>query len=308
MKRYFRLTVAALAMIVVTVLSAVLTLRIALHGREVAIPDFAGMTVGEASEAALHNGLDLNIENKFYSTTIPAGRLLAQAPAPGSRVRRGWQVRVTESLGPQQVTIPDTNGMPIRQATMSLRRNQLDLGTIAHIGAPGEADIVLAQTPPPNAGGNNTAGVDQPRVNLLLSAASASEADAFVMPSFVGMAFSTANRAAIALGLRVAAIGDFTVAPPAPAAPAPATSAAGESIPGATSDSSAQPAPAASAGPAGPVTSQSPESGHRTARGATVRLIFGHSYGSGSSGSAPASSAIPSTSTSPAPVPSPPTP
>lgn len=300
MKRYFRLTAAALAMIVVTVLSAALTLRIALHGREVAIPDFAGMTVGEASEAALHNGLDLNIENKFYSTTIPAGRLLAQAPAPGSRVRRGWQVRVTESLGPQQVTIPDTNGMPIRQATMSLRRNQLDLGTIAHIGAPGEADIVLAQTPPPNA------GVDQPRVNLLLSAASASEADAFVMPSFVGMAFSTANRAAIALGLRVAAIGDFTVAAPAPAAATPAVSPAGESTPNATPDSSAQPAPAAPAGPAGPVTSQSPESGHRTARGATVRLIFGHSYGSGSTGSTPAASANTPATTSVTPAPSPP--
>src|ERR1700761_8152219 len=153
----------AVLMFVVFVLFAGLALRIALHGREVAIPDLAGLTVGEASEAALHNGLDLTIENKFYSTTVPAGRMLSQAPAAGSRVRRGWQVRVTESLGPQQVTIPDVAGEPLHQAAMDIRRMSLDLGTMAHIDAPGAPDVVLAQTPPPNA------GVDQPRVSLLLS-------------------------------------------------------------------------------------------------------------------------------------------
>src|ERR1700761_4098459 len=101
-----RLFSGALLMLIVFVLFAGLALRLALHAREVAIPDLAGLTVAQASEAALHNGLDLNIESKFYSRTVPAGRILSQAPAAGSRVRKGWQVRVTESLGPQQVTIP----------------------------------------------------------------------------------------------------------------------------------------------------------------------------------------------------------
>ena len=124
----------ALLLLVVFVLFAGLALRIALHGREVAIPDLAGLTVAQASEAALHNGLDLNIENKFYSRTVPAGRILSQAPAAGSRVRRGWQVRVTESLGPQQVTIPDVVGEPVREASLDLRKASLDLGTLAHHG------------------------------------------------------------------------------------------------------------------------------------------------------------------------------
>ena len=108
----------ALLMLAVFILFAGLALRIALHGREVAIPDLAGLTVAQASEAALHSGLDLNIENKFYSRTVPAGRILSQAPAAGSRVRRGWQVRVTESLGPQQVRIPDVVGEPVREASL----------------------------------------------------------------------------------------------------------------------------------------------------------------------------------------------
>jgi beta-lactam-binding protein with PASTA domain len=267
-----RVSSGALLMFVVFVLFAGLALRIALHGREVAIPDLAGLTVGEASEAALHNGLDLNIENKFYSRTVPAGRILSQAPAAGSRVRRGWQVRVTESLGPQQVTIPDVVGVPVREASLDLRKASLDLGTLAHLDAPGDTDMVLSQTPPPDA------GVDQPRVNLLLSQQGAGASDAFVMPSFVGMSWTSANRAAISLGLRVAALGEM--APVVQAAPA-ATPAAGQqpSVPaspsGGTAAAPEQAAPVQMV-PVGPVTAQSPEAGHRASKGSVVRLTFGH--------------------------------
>jgi eukaryotic-like serine/threonine-protein kinase len=263
MFRYIRIAAGAFAMFVVMVIAAGITLRLALHAGEVTIPNFSGLTVQEASDAALHAGLDLNINNKFFSTTVPAGRILSQAPAPGSEVRKGWQVRVTESLGPQQVTIPDVVGEPVREATMDLRRNQLDLGTEAHLDAPGDPDLVLAQTPPPNA------GVDQPRVNLLLSSQSQDAANAFVMPSFVGDSYSTANHEAIALGLRVATIGGIPATPP----PAPLTPEAQ----GAVSPLGAAPAvapPPAPVTPVGPVLSQSPEAGHRASRGQTIRLYF----------------------------------
>lgn len=262
----------ALLMFAVFVLFAGLALRIALHGREVAIPDLAGLTVAQASEAALHSGLDLNIENKFYSRTVPAGRILSQAPAAGSRVRRGWQVRVTESLGPQQVRIPDVVGEPVREASLDLRKASLDLGTLAHLDAPGDTDMVLSQTPPPDA------GVDQPRVNLLLSQQGAGATDAFVMPSFVGMSWPSANRAAIALGLRVAAIGEMTpVVQAAPAITPPA--AAPQPNAPANPGGAATPEQAAPVQmvPVGPVTAQSPEAGHRASKGAVVKLTFGHS-------------------------------
>jgi beta-lactam-binding protein with PASTA domain len=263
----------ALLMFVVFVLFAGLALRIALHGREVAIPDLAGLTVAQASEAALHNGLDLNIENKFYSRTVPAGRILSQAPAAGSRVRRGWQVRVTESLGPQQVTIPDVVGEPVREASLDLRKASLDLGTLAHLDAPGDTDMVLSQTPPPDA------GVDQPRVNLLLSQQGAGASDAFVMPSFVGMSWSSANRAAIALGLRVAALGEMApVVQPTPA-PAPPSGGQQPNAPANVNGGSAaapEQAPPVQMVPVGPVTAQSPEAGHRASKGSVVKLTFGH--------------------------------
>ena len=271
MLRFFKTAFQILALLAVVALAAGITLRLALHAGEVRIPELSGLTVPEASDAALHSGLDLNIENKFYSTTVPAGRILSQAPAAGSEVRKGWQVRVTESLGPQQVTIPNVVGEPIREASMDLRRDTLDLGTLAHLDAPGDVDLVLAQTPPPDA------GVDQPRVNLLLSSSASDAAASFVMPSFVGMSYINANRAAIALGLRVATIGGMPATPsPAPAT-APVAVIAGAN--GVQTGANGQPAmvptePAAPVTPAGPVLTQSPESGHRSGKGGIIRLYF----------------------------------
>ncbi|MGC9197571.1 MAG: PASTA domain-containing protein [Acidobacteriaceae bacterium] len=250
MKRFFRVALLGLEMLTVMLLAAAVTLRVALHGHEVTVPDFAGMTVAEASQTALRTGVGLNLESRFYSTTEPAGRILSQTPAAGTTVRHGWQVRVTESLGPQQVTIPDVVGDPVQQASMDLRKNHLDLGTLAHIGAPGDPEMTLAQTPQPNA------GVDQPVVNLLLSSIPNNQ-KAFVMPSFVGMKNGTAREWATMLGLKV-----VTVA----SAPSGAPTASGKVAAGAV--------PSPNIAPDGLVTEQSPESGFKAAPGDGVRLIL----------------------------------
>jgi len=266
MKRRIRIAFGILVLAAVMFFSAAITLRLALHAGETAVPNFSNMTLAEAGDAALHSGLGINLENKFYSTTVPAGRILAQSPAAGSRVRHGWQVRVTESLGPQQVTIPDVSGQTERLAAIALRRNNLDLGTLAHLDAPGDPDMVLAQTPPPDA------GVDQPRVSLLLSSPATGAGSAFVLPSFQGMSYSEANRLANQLGLHVAAAGNL------PQAPAPVPAIAAVTSNGVALDANGQAIamPVAPSSPGGAVSSQSPDAGSRASKGDTVKLIFGH--------------------------------
>jgi beta-lactam-binding protein with PASTA domain len=273
MKPFFRLAFTAIAMLATMLVATAITLRIALHAGEVTIPDLSSLTIAEASEAALKAGLDLNIENKFYSTTIPGGRILSQAPAAGSRVRKGWQVRVTESLGPQQVTIPDVTSESVREASINLRRNQLDLGTLAHLDAPGDPDIVLSQTPPPDA------GVDQPRVSLLLSSAGSGASAAFVLPSFAGLSYHDANKQAAELGLRTALLGvsTTTTAPALPPGAHPGPNGTMLDASGAAISMPAGPAAQpATTGPSGPVLSQSPDSGFRANKGDTIKLTFAH--------------------------------
>jgi beta-lactam-binding protein with PASTA domain len=73
-------------------------------------------------------------------------------------------MRVTESIGPQRVSVPNVVGETEREASVTIRRLSLDLGTVAYVPAPGPSGMVLAQTPTPAA-----AGVDGPRISLLVS-------------------------------------------------------------------------------------------------------------------------------------------
>lgn len=216
-------------MATVALVCALLTMRLSIHASVREVPNVAGMTMEEASHALERSHLNITLENRFYSTTVPSGHILAQSPSAGSKVRSGWHVRVTESTGPQKVAIPDTNGMASREAAMSIRRSLLELGSISHLSAPGESEVVLAQTPPPNA-----EGVDKPQVSLLLSSPEEAAANAYVMPNLTGLSLHDAQKRVAQVGLRLIAIGPSAPAPiasVAPVAPITAAQVAGQSAP-----------------------------------------------------------------------------
>jgi beta-lactam-binding protein with PASTA domain len=268
--RFFNIVLGALAMLIVALVSAFISMRLAIHGREVKVPDLTGLTLLEASKQTRSHGLILNLENRFYSPNTPPGHVLAQSPAPGVTVRREWTVRVTESLGAQQVAIPDLIGQSERTASINIRRLGLELGTVSHIAAPGDPGVVIAQTPNPNA-----AGVDRPRVSLLLSETEeAASPDAYVMPSLAGLTLSAAVRTASAAGLHIVSAEELNQ--PAPSSDAaPATAAASTTTPApAPAPPSATPfAPAASAGT---VVAQMPLAGHRVLKGDAVHITLGN--------------------------------
>jgi hypothetical protein len=247
-------------------------MRLAIHGREVKVPSLAGLTLSEASRKASSVGLRINLENRFYSPDTPPGRILAQSPAPGATVRREWAVRVTESLGPQQVSIPNVVGQTERTASINIRRVALDLGTVAHIPAPGEGGVVLAQTPPPS-----SHGAESPRVSLLLSEPEEEAAPtAFVMPSLTGLTLQAAAARAAAAGLHIASAEAIFTPTATPATNPPGTTPA----PGQT----ASPDPTATATTpttttdlsSGTVSAQTPLAGHRVIKGEAVHITLTH--------------------------------
>ena len=241
-----------MAMLAVALVSAFVTMRLAIHGREVKVPNLTGLSLSDASKKASSMGLRLNLENRFYSADVTPGTVLAQSPAAGATVRREWTVRVTESLGPQQVAIPNVVGQSERAASVNVRRLSLDMGTVAHLAAAGEAGMVLAQTPNANA-----VGVDRPRVSVLLSTEEEEQSEGFVMPSLVGLTLAGAAARASAVGLHVVSAEEVpgAVAPVAPATPE-------ATAPGATA--------------AGVVVAQTPIAGHRVAKGDPVRISLSY--------------------------------
>jgi beta-lactam-binding protein with PASTA domain len=267
--RFFNIVLGALAMIVVALISAFIAMRIAIHGREVKVPNLAGLTLLEASKQTRSRGLILHLENRFYSPDTPPGHILAQSPAPGATVRREWTVRVTESLGAQQVAIPSVLGQSERTASINIRRLGLELGAVAHIASPGEPGIVIAQTPNPNA-----AGVDRPRVSLLLSEPEEAESpQAFVMPSLAGLTLGAAAARAAAAGLHIVSAESLNL--PTPVSATPAATTATTPSPETPSVPAASPVTPTTQGvSAGTVIAQSPPVGHRVVKGDAVHITL----------------------------------
>jgi beta-lactam-binding protein with PASTA domain len=251
---YFVRSLGGMALFAIFILCAFVTMRVAIHGREVTVPNLANLSDADAATALKKLGLNLSVENRFYAATVPANRVLSQSPAPGALVRSGWQIRVTESLGTQQVPVPDVTGQDEHPAELMLHRLQLDLGTVARIPAPSPAGVILAQSPPPN-----VTGLDGPRVALLIAADEPAPASVgYVMPSLIGLTVGEANQRLVTVGLHLAS----AASTPADASDTPA----------------ADPAIPSLAVPRSPravaqITGQTPLPGRRVSRADNIRVI-----------------------------------
>jgi eukaryotic-like serine/threonine-protein kinase len=216
MKSFFRFVLLGLILLVVALVSALTAMRFAIHGREVAVPDLVGKPPAEARRIADASGFEMEVERQYYSGTVSEGKILSQLPPPGTQVRRGWQIRVAVSLGPQRVEIPNVLGESQRAAEINIRRRGLDVGTIAQIEMRDTPeDQVLGQSPPPNA-----SGVSAPKISLLTTAVASPQA--FIMPNFVGQSLGGVTLVLRDAGLR---LGGVSVAPSASEPVPPADSA-----------------------------------------------------------------------------------
>jgi eukaryotic-like serine/threonine-protein kinase len=254
MKSAFRFVLLALVLLMVAMVSALTAMRFAIHGQEVTVPTLVNLSPSEAERAVAGLGLQMSIERQYYSPQIPEGKIMSQLPVPGTKVRRGWQVRVAQSLGPTRVAIPDVTGESEHAAELNIRRRGLDVASLAQVATEGiPADQVLAQSPPGNAG-----QVLAPKISLLVTADPAPQS--FVMPSFVGQPLGSVSRTLQDAGFR---LGNVSVAGPPPNPAVDQNDANAGAV--------AQPAPSsAEVSPASIVVSQVPAAGQKVFAGATV--------------------------------------
>src|SRR5262249_32023608 len=146
-----------------------------------------GLTPAEAERVANSDGLVLSVESRFYSSTVQQGRIVSQSPAPEATVRRGWKVRVAESLGPQRAAVPDLLGQSQRAAGINISRRGLETGAVGTIHLPGaQPETVVSQSPPPDA-----TEVSSPKVGLIFSAPD--NVRYYVMPNFIGRPLAEAT-------------------------------------------------------------------------------------------------------------------
>jgi beta-lactam-binding protein with PASTA domain len=198
--RFFRIASLVMLLVAVALLAAITTMHFAIHGAEVQVPSLKGMTVAEARSQSAGMGLNLDVDNRYYSADVAAGHILSQSPPEGTVVRRAWRVRVAESLGPQKVDVPDTVGTDDRLAALRLRRVGLEVGATAHLPDAAVAEgTVIAQDPPAHA-----QGIERPAVNLLVAAPDNEIPDGYVMPDLTGLPVVAAQSDLAKVGIKSA--------------------------------------------------------------------------------------------------------
>ena len=267
MRKLFHALSAVLILLAIALVSALITMRLAIHGAEVRVPKLTGLSLPDAAAQLHRHNLETGVDGRFYSTTEPAGYVLTQSPAPGSRVRKSWRVRITVSLGPQRVAIPALDGMDESIAAITIRRIGLQLGNVVAIPyAYAPENSVIAQTPLAKA-----MDVEEPKIGLLVAQPPLPEDTASVMPDLTGEIFTAAAWTVMHAGFKLAPLPNTTPELTAPLAPAGSTASFPSGIaaagPAAPAPNEAQP----SAAP-GTVIAQIPSAGSRIPAGATIQL------------------------------------
>jgi beta-lactam-binding protein with PASTA domain len=175
-------------------LSAITAMRIAIHGREVTMPNLVGKNVVEANDLLHSRGLVLRVADRVYSE-LPINVVVRQTPPAGLLMKVAQQAHVVLSLGQRQLQIPLLEGNSLRASRIELLREGLQVGEVSAVNMPDHpADEVVIQAPRPGA------GAATPRVDVLVS--QGPREIAYVMPHLVGMNESEAQHRLDVAGLR----------------------------------------------------------------------------------------------------------
>jgi serine/threonine-protein kinase len=180
------------------IFSAMTAMKIAIRGKEVAVPELTGKTEMEAKQILEKNGLALRVSQSRFSPGVPEGRVVEQNPPKGTQLKTGRSVRVLVSLGDRKYPVPNLLGTSARAAQLTLAERKLKLGItdFAHTSE-GEPATVVYQSPPPEA----VDGTD-PTVNILVSLGPIEQF--FTMPDLVGQSIDSITARARIEGFKIA--------------------------------------------------------------------------------------------------------
>src|SRR6201981_3948075 len=190
----FRMLLLVFILASAAFLSAITAMRIAIHGREVSMPNLVGKNVSDASSELRSRGLILRVADRVYSDQA-INTVVRQTPPAGLLMKVSQQAHVVLSLGQRQLEIPLLEGNSLRVSRIELLRAGLQVGEISSLNIPDETvDTVVQQNPRPGA------GAATPRVDVLVSQGPRDLA--YVMPHLVGLPETEAQNRLDAAGLR----------------------------------------------------------------------------------------------------------
>ncbi|MFH1070635.1 MAG: PASTA domain-containing protein, partial [Candidatus Glassbacteria bacterium] len=131
------------------VLDQVILPQLAGGGGSVEIPDVRGKRLEDARSALEGAGLAVAVYGETYNAEVPDSQVLKQDPEPGVLVKRGRQIQLILSLGPEIVTVPHVVGLTERQGRILVERNLLAVDSVLSGSDPGMPRGRIIKIDPP---------------------------------------------------------------------------------------------------------------------------------------------------------------
>jgi len=104
-----------------------------MHGKELQVPDFSGMSILEVDSAGYYEQFDFFVIDSLYDDDNKKGAIVMQDPLPDSKVKKGRNIYVTiVATMPETVIIPDLKDLTLRQAVNILESHKLKVGKLIY--------------------------------------------------------------------------------------------------------------------------------------------------------------------------------
>lgn len=115
----------------------------------VIVPDFIGKDVIYVLESLTELGLNTKVKGSEYNTDVPKNHIIFQEPKAGSEIKKGRDVKIIFSKGPQMIPMPNLAGLSLQQARLIFEEQDLCRGSLAAVfDISTDEDTVIAQSPP----------------------------------------------------------------------------------------------------------------------------------------------------------------
>ena len=130
----YNLVVIAMIVAGVLLVSAVAMHFGTRHGSHRTVPDFSGIKLAEAQQAAERRGLQIIVNDSLFVPAYVGGMVLDQLPKAGAQVKAGRKVYVTiNSLRQKMVPVPYVAGRSLRQAKNMLEVAGFEIERIDYV-------------------------------------------------------------------------------------------------------------------------------------------------------------------------------
>lgn len=132
---------------------AYLALTLIVKGEEpVVVPDLVGKDVLYSLEILSDLGLNTRVRGTVYHEQVPKNHVIDQDPEPGASIKRGRDVKIRVSRGPERIVMPNLTGLSLQQSRILLTENGLCKGSLATMASSRQnKGQVVAQHPPAGA-------------------------------------------------------------------------------------------------------------------------------------------------------------